>query len=180
MGIEAHRKKMAMCGSLFCVALLLGYGTWSATANALGTVNVLERSYTKSRTGVNAAETVLAPTNVKAGANRFHKRFSMKVDGKIEGSPLYASAVAIAGGTHNVVYVATMHNTVYAFDADTGTQLSARWLGNPVTGTALEAVALDAVTGREYRHALCCAVGLRKWCRRTDVSSVRAGHDQLG
>src|SRR5436309_13460543 len=64
MGIEAHRKKMAMCGSLFCVALLLGYGTWSATANALGTVNVLERSYTKSRTGVNAAETVLAPTNV--------------------------------------------------------------------------------------------------------------------
>ena len=37
--------------------------------------------------------------------------------------------------THDVVYVATMHNTVYAFDADTGTQLSARWLGDPVTGS---------------------------------------------
>lgn len=47
----------------------------------------------------------------------------MKVDGKIEGSPLYASAVAIAGGIHNVLYVATMHNTVFAFDADTGAQL---------------------------------------------------------
>ena len=46
----------------------------------------------------------------------------------------YASSVQIAGGTHNVIYVGTMHNTVFAFDADTGAQLSARWLGNPVTG----------------------------------------------
>jgi outer membrane protein assembly factor BamB len=50
----------------------------------------------------------------------------MSVDGKIEGSPLYASGINIAGGTHNVIYIATMHNTVYAFDADTGVQLSAR------------------------------------------------------
>ena len=35
-----------------------------------------------------------------------------------------ASAVAIAGGIHNVLYAATMHNTVFAFDADTGAQLS--------------------------------------------------------
>src|SRR6266496_4170199 len=113
MSNEASRKERAMPGSLFCAVLLLGYSTWSATANALGTVNVLERSYTKTRTGVNIAETVLAPTNVRASANRFHKQFTMKVDGKIEGSPLYASGVAIAGGTHNVLYVATMHNTVY-------------------------------------------------------------------
>jgi hypothetical protein len=64
----------------------------------------------------------------------------MNVDGKIEGSPLYASNINIAGGTHNVVYVATMHNTVYAFDADTGAQISARWLGNPVTGNDLHAL----------------------------------------
>ena len=101
----------------------------------LGTVNVPERSYNRFRRGANTAETILTPANVNSGANQFHKRFVMKVDGKIEGSPLYASSVAIAGGTHNVVYVATMHNTVYAFDADTGTQLSARWLGNPVTGS---------------------------------------------
>jgi hypothetical protein len=46
------------------------------------------------------------PANVKSTANLFHKQFVMKVDGKIEGSPLYASAVAIAGGIHNVLYVA--------------------------------------------------------------------------
>jgi hypothetical protein len=42
------------------------------------------------------------------------------VDGKIESSPLYASAVAMAGGIHNALYAATMHNTVFAFDTDTG------------------------------------------------------------
>jgi hypothetical protein len=101
---------------------------------ALGPFNVLERSYNKSRTGANTSETILTPAKIRSSANLFHKQFVMRVDGKIEGSPLYASAVTIAGGTHNVVYVATMHNTVYAFDADNGTQLAARWLGTPITG----------------------------------------------
>ena len=97
-------------------------------------VNVTQRSYDPNRTGANTTETVLNPANVSSTANRFHKQFVMRVDGKIEGSPLYASSVQIAGGTHNVIYVGTMHNTVFAFDADTGAQLSARWLGNPVSG----------------------------------------------
>src|ERR1700723_2503683 len=84
-----------------------------------GQVNVLERGYNKFRTGANTAETVLTPANVRSSANKFHKQFVMRVDGKIEGSPLYASNVQIAGGTHNVIYVGTMHNTVFAFDADT-------------------------------------------------------------
>jgi outer membrane protein assembly factor BamB len=100
-------------------------------------VNVTERSYNQNRTGVNEAETILTPANVSASTNQFHRRFVMKVDGKIEGSPLFLSGVTIAGGVHNVVYVATMHNTVYAFDADTGAQLSARWLGDPVVGEDL-------------------------------------------
>jgi len=89
---------------------------------------------------VNTNETILTPANVASKANQFHKQFVIKVDGKIESSPLYASEVTIAGGIHNVVYVGTMHNTVYAFDADTGAQLSARWLGNPVTGSDLHAL----------------------------------------
>ena len=97
-------------------------------------VNVPERSYNPNRTGANTAETILTPANVSSSANQFHKQFVMKVDGKIEGSPLYASSVQIAGGTHNVIYVATMHNTVFAFDADNGNQLSAQWLGTPITG----------------------------------------------
>jgi outer membrane protein assembly factor BamB len=112
----------------------------TSSSVAVGAVNVVQRSYDQFRTGANTAETVLTPENVRSSANQFHKRFVMTVDGKIEGSPLYASGVDIGGGIHNVVYVATMHNTVYAFDADTGTQLSARWLGTPITGDDLHAL----------------------------------------
>jgi PQQ-like domain len=132
---------------LYSAMGLLGLAVLSVSAHALGTVNVLERSFNKFRTGANTAETVLTPANVKSGANQFHKQFTMTVDGKIEGSPLYASGVNIAGGTHNVVYIATMHNTVYAFDADTGAQLSARWLGAPVTGYDLHALKPSTIHG---------------------------------
>ena len=109
----------------------------SCSIPILAAVNVPERSYNPNRTGANTAETILTPANVSSSANQFHKQFVMKVDGKIEGSPLYASSVQIAGGTHNVIYVATMHNTVFAFDADNGNQLSAQWLGTPITGVDL-------------------------------------------
>jgi hypothetical protein len=52
---------------------------------------------------------------------------------KLKARPLYASAVAIASASTTSLYVATMHNTVYSFDADTGAQLSARSLGTPIT-----------------------------------------------
>jgi outer membrane protein assembly factor BamB len=126
--------------ALLVVAALAGSAVVCPDAAAQSPVNVVERSYNPFRTGANTAESRLTPANVASGANQFHKRFVMSVDGKIEGSPLYASGVAIAGGTHDVVYVATMHNTVYAFDADTGVQLSARWLGNPVVGDDLHAL----------------------------------------
>jgi hypothetical protein len=120
------------------LACLLGLAFACPGFEASAAADVLERSYNRSRTGANTAETVLTPANVDSSANRFHRRFVMTVDGRIEGSPLYASGVVIAGGMHNVVYVATMHNTVYAFDADTGAELSARWLGAPVTGSDLQ------------------------------------------
>src|SRR5271169_1798394 len=88
----------------------------SCSISLLAAVNVPERSYNPNRTGANTAETILTPANVSSSANQFHKQFVMKVDGQIEGSPLYASSIQIAGGTHNVIYVATMHNTVFAFD----------------------------------------------------------------
>lgn len=110
------------------------------SASAGAQTSVLERSYNPLRTGTNTAETILTPANVAATANQFHRRFVMPVDGKIEGSPLYVSGVTINGAMHNVVYVATMHNTVFAFDADTGAQLSARWLGNPVVGGDMHAL----------------------------------------
>lgn len=68
--------------------------------------------------GVNSQETALTPTSVSSG--RFGKLFSCPVDGYLYAQPLYVANLAMPGvGTHNVVFVATEHDSVYAFDADT-------------------------------------------------------------
>lgn len=128
---HSNRSAPRLC---WLVALSIGLRVLSFP---VGAADVLQRSYDPSRTGVNAAETILTPAKVNAGANQFHKRFVMPVDGKIEGSPLYVGNLTINAALHNVLYVATMHNTVYGFDADSGVLLSARWLGNPVVGNDL-------------------------------------------
>ncbi len=84
---------------------------------AAAQVNVLTSRYNPARTGANLAETRLVPANVNVG--QFGKRWSYAVDGLVFAQPLYASGVSLPGlGIHNVVYVATMNDTVYAFDAD--------------------------------------------------------------
>jgi uncharacterized protein (TIGR03437 family) len=80
-------------------------------------VNVLTYQYDNTRAGANLAESTLNKANVNATG--FGKLFAAAVDGYIYGQPLYLANVAIPGkGTHNVVYVATEHDSVYAFDAD--------------------------------------------------------------
>lgn len=81
--------------------------------------------YNNARTGANATETVLTPSNVNV--NSFGKQFTQPVDGFIVGHPLYLPGISIPEqGVHNVVYVATMNDTVYAFDANSG-NLPALW-----------------------------------------------------
>src|SRR5581483_8404578 len=74
-----------------------------------------------ARTGQNLGETILTTSNVSSSA--FGKIGFFSVDGKVDAEPLYLSGLTISGGTHNVLYVPTEHDSVYAFDADTGSIL---------------------------------------------------------
>jgi Big-like domain-containing protein len=86
------------------------------TANPSGFAGVFTQHNDIGRTGQNLNEAALTVAAV-SGAT-FGKKFSLPVDGFIYAQPLYVPHVAIAGGTHNVVYVATENDSVYAFDAD--------------------------------------------------------------
>jgi hypothetical protein len=84
---------------------------------AAAQVNVTTYHNDIARSGLNSQESVLSPHTVKS---KFKKLFSQPVDGAIYGQPLYLSGVNLPDGkgTHNIVYVATEHDSVYAFDAD--------------------------------------------------------------
>ena len=82
--------------------------------------------YDNARTGAVLTETILNTSNVHVIT--FGKLFSLAVDGQIYAQPLYVPAVTIPSqGVHNVVYVATEHNSVYAFDADSASQTTPLW-----------------------------------------------------
>jgi hypothetical protein len=74
-----------------------------------------------ARTGQNTTETVLTQANVNSAT--FGLLRNLPVDGLVDAEPLYLSQLSIGGTTHNVVFVATEHDSVYAFDSDTGAQL---------------------------------------------------------
>ena len=77
--------------------------------------------YDLARDGLNAQETILTPTNVNSA--QFGKIGFDTVDGKVDAEPLYVANLIVGGQFRNVLYVATEHDSVYAFDADTGAQL---------------------------------------------------------
>jgi hypothetical protein len=86
---------------------------------------VLTNRYDNARTGVNAGETQLTQSNVNVA--HFGQLFSRTVEGQIYADPLYVGGLSIAGAPHNVVYVATEHDKVYAFDADRPSLSSPLW-----------------------------------------------------
>ena len=129
------------------------------------------------RTGQNLNETVLTPNNVNTSS--FGRLFTRPLDGQAIASPLYVENVSIPGqGAHNVVYVATEHDSVYAYDAD-GRSTTPLWKDsfiNPPTrhdgpGERHRRVLRHPARDRDHEHAR---------HRPDDEHDVRRGEDEGG
>lgn len=84
-------------------------------------MRLLTAQYDNMRTGANLNERILTSANVNA--QQFGKLFTLQVDGDVSAQPLYLPDVEIPGkGKHNVLFVATENDSVYAFDADGSTK----------------------------------------------------------
>ncbi|MBZ5605068.1 MAG: hypothetical protein LAO79_22450, partial [Acidobacteriia bacterium] len=102
---------------------------WFAiAAHAAAQVNVLTYQYDATRAGVNSQETQLTPATVNSA--QFGRIATFPADGVVYAEPLYLAGVDMgASGIHNVVFVATEHDSVYAYDADSGSS-SPLWQTN--------------------------------------------------
>jgi len=88
----------------------------SATIGVTDLSGVLTWRNDNTRAGANQKEYAITPALVSTAT--FGKLFSCPVDAPVYAEPLWAANLTIGGGTHNVIFVATVHDTVYAFDAD--------------------------------------------------------------
>jgi hypothetical protein len=150
-----------------------GSHTVMATSNALSTysvnasvtvtngqpgVSVLTYHNDDVRDGVNADETVLNLSNVNV--QQFGKLAALPVDGQIYAQPLYLPELSIGGIQHNVVFIATENDTVYAYDANSHATLWQRHLATPPQNHDNEGISpqlgitstpvIDAATGTMY------------------------------
>jgi hypothetical protein len=109
------RRRIAGRGVTLFIAYLIAALNMVSVANA----QVTTYHYNTSRTGATTNETVLNTQNVNV--NTFGKLFSLPVDAQIYAQPLYMPNITVPQkGVHNLVFIATMNNSVFAFDADTG------------------------------------------------------------
>lgn len=95
-------------------------------------VKILANRYDDARTGANLSEIQLNAANVSV--NNFGKLWSYSIDGAVYAQPLYVPGLMISGGVHNVLYVATMNDKVYALDADTTSTLWCISLTSDISG----------------------------------------------
>lgn len=93
----------------------------ASSSGASATTDVLTYHYDTMRTGQNLTETVLTPSNVTSAS--FGLLHLLAADGPVDAAPLLASKLTIGGVLHNVVYIATENDSVYAYDADTAALL---------------------------------------------------------
>lgn len=135
---------LSRTGKVWCGLILLAASLLLPKAQA---VNVLVQHNDLSRTGANTSETILTPANVNS--TNFGKLFTDSVDAQVYAQPLYVENLSLSGGTHNVVFVCTESNSVYAFNADTAGP--AYWhvkLGTPYTPpTCTDLIPVVGITG---------------------------------
>jgi outer membrane protein assembly factor BamB len=96
-----------------------------ASCCAFAQVDVLTQHNDNSRTGVNSRESVLTPSTVNKA--QFGMLFKRMVDDQLYTQPLLATGVTVGGGTHDIVYVTTVNNSVYAFDANDAEAIAPIW-----------------------------------------------------
>jgi len=128
-------RKLGVAGALLCVVAVGLYvvscSSKSASSGPSGggappppgatTSSVTTYHNDNARTGQNLNETILTTNNVNQSS--FGKLFVISADGKVDAQPLYLPNISISGRTHNLLFVATEHGSVYGIDADGGTQL---------------------------------------------------------
>jgi hypothetical protein len=124
----AARKQTANC-SRRLLAFLAGFSFLPVLSAQVPTaVPVLTWRYDQTHAGQNTRETLLTPSNVNPDS--FGKLFSLNVDSTVYPQPLYVPNLKMSDGqTHNVLFVATSNDSIYAFDADSngGTNANPIW-----------------------------------------------------
>jgi len=140
-----------------------------------------------ARDGAFLEEVTLTPSNVNS--SQFGKLFSYPVDGQIYAQPLYMPQITIGGSSHEVVFIATQNNSVYAFDA-TGAQTTPFWnvnLGAHVSKNSVEGVnpyvgilstpVIDSTTNTIYAVAEEAGKSTPFWLHALDVTT---GSEKFG
>jgi hypothetical protein len=168
--------------------------TGSSTVAVTDLAGVYTRDNDVARTGQNLQEYALTPKVVGASGN-FGKLFQCKVDGTTYAQPLYVANFPIANGVHNVVFVATEHDSVYAFDADASscvTYWHVSFLNGATVTTVPPAVAYNStvaavqdiateigITGTPVINATENTLYVVAKTQETDASNNVTYHDRL-
>jgi hypothetical protein len=178
-------------GTCNITATLVGGSTTASASAVVSLVNYTVRKNTSSATGVQTNELALTPASVSSA--KFSQRWTFGVDGGVWGQPLYMNAITVGGKARNVLFVTTSNDSVYALDAETGSQLWKKsFLSTgvtPVLGTytgistttgILSTPVIDAAKHMLYVVATTAENGGSYFPHRLHALDLTTGNEMLG